>query len=437
MGGSSISLTTSNPLTSALPSSLQLSLSKQGYGFENTGYWGFNIQPQVYTLSFYAKTTKSKSFKVEVALKSASAGTVWAQETVTLNSTGWTQYTTTLIPTSSAPDENNVFTLTSAEPSQSDTVQFQLISLMPPTYNNRPNGVRPDLMASLQSLQPKYCRVPGGNNIEGTSIATRWIWNQTVGPLQNRPGREGDWGYYNTDGFGLMEWMEFCEDLGAEILLDVYAGFSLDGSSVDEEDLGPYIQEVLDEIEYLVGDSSTKYGAQRIANGRAAPVNLTYVEIGNEDFFSTTYYYRFPAYYDAIHSAYPHLQLIATTVDGVDLPSGVLWDQHQYGDPSDFEGLFSAYDNYPRGNGTPVLVGEYSVQRDMNQSFVEYGTMESAVAEAVYRIGLERNADVVVSGMFAPFLANLHANQEVCFDYPTPYPPYPLLIPSFASILSR
>jgi alpha-N-arabinofuranosidase len=116
----------------------------------------------------------------------------------------------------------------------------------------------------------------------------------------------------NTDGQGLLEYMEMCEDLGMEPLLAVWAGFSLDKTSVPEADLGPYVQDTLNELEYVMGSTNTKYGALRASHGHPKPFDLKYVEIGNEDFFSGSYDYRYKAWYTAIKSAYPHLQLIAT-----------------------------------------------------------------------------------------------------------------------------
>jgi alpha-N-arabinofuranosidase len=79
--------------------------------------------------------------------------------------------------------------------------------------------------------------------------------------------------------------------------------------------LDPYVQDTLNELEYVMGDTSTTYGAMRARDGHPAPFDLKYVEIGNEDFFSTTYDYRYKAWYDAIKKAYPTLRLIATGLE--------------------------------------------------------------------------------------------------------------------------
>lgn len=94
----------------------------------------------------------------------------------------------------------------------------------------------------------------------------------------------------------------------------MYAGYSLGGTSVPEDQLGPYIQEVLNELEYLMGDEFTTYGALRTKHGHPEPFKINYIEIGNEDWFSTTYEYRYKAYYDAIHGAYPNVTIIETAL---------------------------------------------------------------------------------------------------------------------------
>lgn len=64
-------------------------------------------------------------------------------------------------------------------------------------------------------------------------------------------------------------------------------GYSLDGTSLPENDLAPYIQQAIDQINFVIGDSSTsKPAALRASLGHPEPFYLQYVEIGNEDFFA-------------------------------------------------------------------------------------------------------------------------------------------------------
>lgn len=124
----------------------------------------------------------------------------------------WVQQNFTLTPTSAAPNSNNSFYITFDASSVSEgSLDFNLISLFPPTYKNRPNGLRKDLAEALAELNPKFLRFPGGNNLEGQQAPYLWKWNETIGPLQDRPGRPGTWGYENTDGLGLIEYLHWCE----------------------------------------------------------------------------------------------------------------------------------------------------------------------------------------------------------------------------------
>ena len=54
-------------------------------------------------------------------------------------------------------------------------------------------------------------------------------WNETIGPLEDRPGREGTWVYINTDGLGLIEYIHWCDNLELEPILAVWDGSYLSG----------------------------------------------------------------------------------------------------------------------------------------------------------------------------------------------------------------
>ena len=128
----------------------------------------------------------------------------------------------------------------------------------------------------LVDLQPKFLRFPGGNYLEGDTVATRFDWKKTIGPIYQRPGHPCPWGYRSSDGMGLLEFLQWCEDMGAEPVLAVYAGYSLKGETVKAgPDLEPFVQEALEEIEYVTGDAkTTKWGAQRAKDGHPAPFPL-------------------------------------------------------------------------------------------------------------------------------------------------------------------
>ena len=148
------------------------------------------------------------------------------------------------------------------------TFWLNLVSLFPPTYHDRVNGNRIDLMEKLAAMHPAFLRFPGGNYLEGDHITDRFQWKKTIGPLVDRPTHPSPWDYHSSDGMGLLEFLEWCEDLKMNPVLAVYAGYSLAQEHVNPgPDLEPYVQDALDEIEYVTGGPDTKWGAER-AEGR-------------------------------------------------------------------------------------------------------------------------------------------------------------------------
>jgi alpha-N-arabinofuranosidase len=258
-------------------------------------------------------------------------------------------------------------------------------------------------MQKMADLNPGFLRLPGGNYLEGNTIDQRFEWKNTIGTIQQRPGHESPWGYRSDDGLGLLEYLEWCEDLNMQPLLAVYAGYSLNGTHVNPgAELQPYVQDALDEIQYLIGSTSTYWGAKRAADGHPVPFLLTYVEIGNEDFFdrSGSYDVRFAQFYDAIKAAYPNLQVIATAAVKSRAPD--ILDEHFYETPRAFEKDVHHYDSYSR-TGPRIFVGEYAAQEGRPSP-----DLNAALGDAAWLIGLERNADLVILESYAPMFTNIN-----------------------------
>jgi alpha-N-arabinofuranosidase len=275
--------------------------------------------------------------------------------------------------------------------------------LFPDTYRDRPNGNRVDLMQFLADMHPTFLRLPGGNFLEGTTIADRFQWKNTIGPLEARPGHLGPWTYRSSDGLGLLEYLLWCEELSIEPVLGVYAGYSLDGSFVNPgPELEPYVQDALDEIEYVTGGSDTVWGARRAADGHPAPFPLQYVEIGNEDFFdgSGSYEARYAQFDDAIRAAHPNLKLIATTAVTSRTPD--VLDEHFYETPRALRLLATRYDGFSR-SGQKIFVGEYAAIEGRPTP-----NLHAALGDAAFLTGLERNSDVVIMAAYAPLLVNIN-----------------------------
>ncbi len=412
VGPAALKLDTNQPLNTALNLSLKLDASKasetEPAGLANDGFWGIPIRPHTaYRASFYAKGSNF-SGPVQLSLESADGKTSFATATISKISGDWKKFEATLktgdVPTSKTAR----FVLKTSKPG---TLWLQNVSLFPPTYHHRPNGTRPDIMQLLAEMQPKFLRFPGGNYLEGNTIAERFNWKETLGDVSQRPGHRSPWGYLSTDGLGLLEFLEWCEDLQMEPLVAVYAGYSLRGQHVEPgPDLQPYVQDALEEIEYITGDSSTKWGAQRVHDGHPKPFKLTYVEIGNEDWFdrSGSYDGRFAQFFDAIKAKYPNLQIISTV--GLEHPESQrvrsrvpdLVDEHYYRSQEDMQAHALDYDKYSRTNHSKIFVGEWATRVGSPTPNVA-----GALGDAAWMIGMERNSDLVLMSCYAPLFVNV------------------------------
>ncbi len=325
------SLDRSDPVSPALPASLRLDLSGKRAGVANDGYWGIPVRPDTtYTASFYAKGGGGFAGPVTAAIVLDENKVAVAQGEIPAVGSSWRKYTIKLATGHEAPTTAKArFVLSAAG---AGSVAFSLVSLFPPTYEDTPGGLRPDLMKLMADMHPAFIRLPGGNYAEGSSFATRFNWKQMIGPAEERPGHMGCWGYRSSDGFGLPEYLLWCKQLGAEPVLAVFAGYVLGGQHVDagSPDMAKYTQEALEEIEYVSGPADSAWGKRRAADGFAAPFPLHYVEIGNEDWFdkSTSYDGRFSEMAKAIRQRYPQLKIIATAPVKSFKPD--LYDDHFY-----------------------------------------------------------------------------------------------------------
>ncbi|GLB39334.1 putative alpha-L-arabinofuranosidase C-terminus [Lyophyllum shimeji] len=418
------------PVSPALPNALHVVIpsGRTGQvGFANTGYFGIKVTAgSTYTASFFYRFPTASSFRGNAVISlQTTGGQVLASTTAALSGaqTTWQQVTVTLNPTTTPSSTSNRFVIAlDGAAASGQTVNFAMLSLFPPTFKNRPNGMRADIAQALVEMGPSFFRFPGGNNLEGGTVAQRWQWNATVGPLVNRPGRQGDWGYVNTDGLGILEYLQWCEDANMQPIMAVWAGFALGGTSVAEAALGPYIQQAIDQINFVIGDpTKSAPAALRASLGHPAPFALTYVEVGNEDFFAaTSYVYRWKDFVNALKAQFPNLHFIATTNinNPVLTPKPTEYDVHVYQTPTWFAQNSFFYDSIAR-DGTKYFEGEYAaISTNSSDIFgspatgrLTFPTMQSSTGEAAFMTGLERNSDIVFAAAYAPLLNHVSASQ--------------------------
>ena len=391
--------------SAALSSSAKLEVvradAQSPAGLLNEGYWGIAVRPNTrYSGSLFAKTDTQGGLPLKIAIVADQSGEVLAATSVPVNGTAWREYKFEMLSGSAAASSENHLEITV---DRAATLWLQLVSLFPPTYRGRPNGNRIDLMEKLAAMRPSFLRFPGGNYLEGGRIETRFDWKKTLGPLVDRPTHPTTWNYHSSDGMGLLEFLMWCEELRMEPVLAVYAGYSLGGQVVKPgPGLDPYVQDAMEEIEYVTGGIGTKWGALRARDGHPEPFKLRYVEVGNEDSFdrSKTYDGRFAQFFNAIKARYPNLNVIATLpVNGV-TPDVV--DDHYYKREQGMFELAKQYDRTDR-KGPKIFVGEWATREGAPTP-----NLGGALGDAAFMTGLERNSDVVVMASYAPLFVNVN-----------------------------
>ena len=315
------------------------------------------------------------------------------------------------------------------------TTDVEHVSLFPvKTYKGHENGMRMDLAKALEELHPGVFRFPGGCIVEGTDLETRYQWKNSVGPVENRPLNENRWhytftsryfpDYFQSYGLGFFEYFQLSEEIGSEPLPVVSVGLACQFQNHSEEahvpvdELQPYIDDVIDLIEFANGDPAKNQWAKLRADmGHPAPFNLKYVAIGNEQ-WGQTYIDHLQPFVDQVRKLYPNIKIIGTSgpnSEGEDFD--FLWpemrkigadlvDEHFYRPESWFLASGNRYDNYPR-KGSKVFAGEYACHGRGKK----WNHFEAALLEAAFLTGVERNADVVEMATYAPLFAHVEGWQ--------------------------
>ncbi|MDR3653561.1 MAG: alpha-L-arabinofuranosidase C-terminal domain-containing protein [Paludibacter sp.] len=397
-------------------------------GMDNEGFFGISVkQDAEYRFSVWARLPEGESSSIRIELIDPESS-IFNSQTLTIDSKDWKKYQIVLKASKTELKGRLRIFLTSK-----NSLDIDHVSLFPvDTWKGRENGLRKDLAQALYDLHPGIFRFPGGCIVEGTDLNSRYEWKNSVGPVENRKLNENRWqytfpnrffpDYFQSYGMGFYELFQLSEDIGAEPLPVISCGLACQFQNHDDKEnvavnkLDPYIQDALDLIEFANGDVTTKWGKVRSDMGHPASFNLKMMAIGNEQ-WGSLYPERLEPFMKAIHAKYPNFKIVGTagpSPDGKDFEFGWkemkrlkadLVDEHYYKDPQWFLSNANRYDNYDR-KGPKVFAGEYACHtKDRKNSF------ESALCEAAFMTGFERNADVVYQCTYAPLFAHVQGWQ--------------------------
>lgn len=383
----------------------------------NAGFDGIAVKKgDTYNFSMFVRQITQAGGRLEVKLVSEKLGLL-AKSTLTLSSSQWKPLKTSLTASADASDVR-----LEIQPSQAGSYAFDMVSLFPQkTFKGRKNGLRPDLAKTIADLHPRFIRFPGGCVAHGDGIDNIYKWKNSIGPLETRIPDRNLWNYHQSMGLGYFEYFQFCEDVGAEPVPVLAAGVPCQNSShggggqqggIPMSEMGKYVQDILDLVEYANGGVNTTWGKKRAEAGHPKPFNLKYIGIGNEDLITEVFRERFEMIYNALRKAHPEITIIGTAgpfFEGTDYVEG--WkiaseldipviDEHYYQSPGWFINNQNFYDKYDRTK-SKVYLGEYAASLPGKVRT----NLETALAEAAYLTSLERNGDIVHMTSYAPLLA--------------------------------
>ncbi len=403
-------------------------------GLENEGFFGVGVfKDKDYRFSVWARLPQnSPQEKIRVELvqtNSPNEHHSFVSQELIIDSKEWKKYEITLRPSKTDAKAILRIFLTSKGP-----IDLEHISLFPvDTWKGHENGLRKDIAQVLADLKPGVFRFPGGCIVEGTDIDTRYDWKKSVGPVENRPLNENRWhytfahrfypDYYQSYGLGFYEYFLFSEEIGAEPLPVLNVGLACQYQNNDMDahialdQLEPYIQDALDLIEFANGSTHTKWGKLRADMGHPQPFNMKYIGIGNEQ-WGPEYVERLKPFMNILKKRHPEIQVIGGSGPGSEGKEfEYLWpemkklkvdlvDEHFYRPESWFLTQGARYDSYDR-KGPKVFAGEFACHGKGRK----YNHFNTAILEAAFMTGLERNADIVHMATYAPLLAHVEGWQ--------------------------
>ncbi len=403
-------------------------------GLDNEGFFGIGLKKDAqYRFSVWARAPFGGQGKIRIEfVNPASMGErqYFCQAHITVDSPEWKQYE--VVMTSDRTDPKAVLRIFDENPQV--TIDLEHISLFPvDTWMGHRNGMRKDLAQALADLHPGVFRFPGGCIVEGTDLATRYNWKNSVGPVENRPLNENRWqytfphrffpDYYQSYGLGFYEFFLLSEEIGSEPLPILSCGLACQFQNSDEsahvpvDQLQPYIDDALDLIEFANGGTDTEWGALRASMGHPEPFGLKFIGIGNEQ-WGEEYPARLEPFIRAIRAKYPEIKIVGSSGPNSEGEQfDFLWpemrrlkadlvDEHFYRPYEWFLSQGARYDNYDR-KGPKVFAGEYACHANGRK----YNHFYASLLEAAFMTGLERNADIVQMATYAPLFAHVEGWQ--------------------------
>lgn len=216
------------------------------------------------------------------AMENDDGSRVYAEKEMRAVASGWNRVDFTLIPTDT--DKKGRFAIKLKKPG---AIRIGHAFLQPGPWGRfKGLPVRKDIAQGLTEQGLTVLRL-GGSMIN----AKEYQWKKMIGPRDRRPPYRGTWYPYSSNGWGIIDFLEFCEAAG---FLGIPA-FNIEETPEDTADF----------VEYVNGDPKTEWGKKRAEDGHPQPYSLKYIEIGNEEAINEYYFQRFKLLAEAIWNKDP------------------------------------------------------------------------------------------------------------------------------------
>jgi alpha-L-arabinofuranosidase len=310
------------PFNSAHAQKIEFLRGDGTVGIVNRGLnrWGLAVREgRTYSGRLYLRGS-GYGGKVVVALQSDDGKRTYARDYLGPPGQDWKPYEFNLKP--SETDASARFAIQLDEPGAVWVDQVYLSGTGDDLFHGLP--IRADIGRMLQDQGLTVLRYGGCMvNAEG------YRWKNMIGDRDKRPQYKGWWNPHSTNGFGIEEFLQFCEAAKFEKVFAI----NIEETPQDAGDL----------VEYLNGPATSEWGSRRAKNGHPAPYGVKYIEIGNEETTNAHYIERFKLLYDAMHARDPSVQFIIAAWWEPDNPisrrivqeldgKAALWDVHVGGD---------------------------------------------------------------------------------------------------------
>jgi len=262
-------------------------------GIENAGLnrWGINLVAGMPYEGLLRVRSATKT-KLWVALLDGTGKKKLAEKALDIEpGTDYQRLEFTLTPRSS--DKQGRFAVSLRAPG-SVTLGYAFLQPGPwGRFKNLP--VRLDLAQALIDQGVKVIRYDG-SMVSGAVDGNLYKWKEMIGPRDLRKPYAGSFNPYSTNGFGIIDFLNFAEAAGV---------MAVPGIRIDETP-----EDMADFVEYVNGPASSKWGSRRVADGHPAPYNLTHLEIGNEHQMDDAYVERFELLAKSIWARDPKIVLL-------------------------------------------------------------------------------------------------------------------------------